>query len=67
MTGNLGPLKGDTIQAFWSRWPSPWDLSGTFSLSSTPEGGKIQLQGKIGEADYDLKGDLNAKAQARRL
>ena len=60
LTGNLGPLKGDTIQAFWPRWPAPWDLSGTFSLSSTPEGGKLHLQGKIGEADYVIKGDLNS-------
>ena len=60
LTGNLGPLKGDTIQGFWPRWPGPWDLSGTFSLSSTPEGGKLHLQGKIGEADYIIKGDLNS-------
>jgi uncharacterized protein involved in outer membrane biogenesis len=61
LTGNLGPIKGDTIQAFWSRWPSAWDLSGTFSLSSTLQGGKIQVSGKIGEATCDLKGDLNAR------
>jgi hypothetical protein len=29
------------------------------SLSSTPEGGKLDLQGKIGAADYVIKGDLN--------
>jgi translocation and assembly module TamB len=61
LTGNLGPIKGDTIQAFWSRWPSAWDLSGTFSLSSTLQGGKIQVKGKIGEATCDLKGDFNAR------
>ena len=61
LTGDLGPLKGDTIQAFWPRWPSAWDLSGTFSLSSTLQGGKIQVSGKIGEATCDLKGDLNAR------
>ena len=59
LTGDLGPLKGETIQAFWPRWPSAWDLSGTFSLSSTLQGGKLQISGKIGEATCDLKGDLN--------
>jgi translocation and assembly module TamB len=61
LTGNLGPLKGDTIHAFWSRWPSAWDLSGTFSLSSTRQEGKIQVSGKIGEATCELKGDFNAR------
>ena len=59
LTGDLGPLKGDTIQAFWPRWPSAWDLAGTFSLSSTSAGGKIQVEGKIGEATCDLTGDLD--------
>jgi translocation and assembly module TamB len=59
LTGNLGPIKGDQIHVLWPRWPAPWDLAGTMSLSSTPEGGKLDLQGKIGEADYVIKGDLN--------
>ena len=59
MSGNLGPIKGDQIHALWPRWPAPWDLAGTMSLSSTPEGGKFDLQGKIGEADYVIKADLN--------
>ena len=63
LTGNLGPIKGDTIQAFWSRWPSAWDLAGTLSLSSTSEGGKIQVKGKIGEAACDLTGDLDTKVK----
>ena len=31
------------------------------SLSSTLQGGKIQVSGKIGEAAWDLKGDFNAR------
>ena len=61
LTGNLGPLKGDKVHAFWSRWPSAWDLSGTFSLSSTRQEGKIQVNGKIGQAEYAVKGGLNAR------
>jgi len=59
LTGNLGPINGEQIHAFWPRWPAPWDLAGTMSLSSTPKGGKLDLQGKIGAADYVIKGDLN--------
>jgi hypothetical protein len=59
LTGNLGPVNGDQIHALWPRWPAPWDLAGTMSLSSTPEGGTLNLQGKIGAADYVIKGDLN--------
>ncbi len=51
------------INAFWSRWPSSWDLAGTLSLSSTSEGGKIQVKGKIGEAACDLTGDLDTKVK----
>jgi translocation and assembly module TamB len=61
VTGNLGPLKGEQIHALWSRWPAPWDLSGTLSLSSTSAGGKIQVKGKIGEADCDITGDLDTR------
>ena len=63
MTGNIGPIKGDQIHALWSRWPAPWDLAGTLSLSSTSEGGKIQVKGKIGEAACDLKGDLDTRVK----
>ena len=59
LTGKLGVIKGDQIHALWPRWPAPWDLAGTVSLSSNPEGVKLDLQGKIGEADYVIKGDLN--------
>ena len=59
MTGKIGLIKGDLIHALWPRWPAPWDLAGTLSLSSTSGGGKIQVKGKIGEADCDLTGDLN--------
>ena len=61
LTGKIGPLQGDQIQGCCSWWPAPWDLAGTFSLNSTPEGGKLQLQGKIGEAEYAIQGDLNAR------
>ena len=63
LTGNLGVIKGDQIHALWPRWPAPWDLAGTMSLSSTPEGGKLDLQGKIGEADYVIKGNLNTRVK----
>ena len=63
LTGKIGPLPGDKVHAFWSRWPSAWDLAGTFSLSSTSEGGKIQVSGKIGEAACDLTGDLNTMSK----
>ena len=67
MTGNLGVIKGDQIHALWPRWPAPWDLAGTMSLSSTPEGVKLDLQGKIGEADYVIKGNSRHQAPARSL
>jgi hypothetical protein len=63
LTGKIGPLKGDQIHAFWPRWPAPWDLAGTLSLSSTSEGGKIQVKGKIGAAACDLTGDLDTKVK----
>ena len=63
LTGSLGPLPGDKVHAFWSRWPSAWDLSGAFNLSSTLQEGKIQASGKIGEAVWDLQGNLNAGAK----
>jgi translocation and assembly module TamB len=63
LTGNLGPIKGDQIHALWPRWPAPWDLAGTMSLSSTSEGGKLNLQGQIGKADYAIKGTLDTRVK----
>ena len=63
LTGKIGLIKGDLIHALWPRWPAPWDLAGTLSLSSTPAGGKIQVKGKIGEATCDLTGDLDTKVK----
>jgi translocation and assembly module TamB len=63
LTGKIGPLAGSTIHGFWAQWPAPWDLSGTLSLSSTPTGGKVRVKGKIGRADYAIKGNLNAKVK----
>jgi hypothetical protein len=63
LTGNLSPLAGEKIREFWPRWPAPWDLTGAFSLSSTPAGGTLRLQGKIGQADYTIQGELNARRQ----
>ena len=63
LTGTLGVIKGDQIHALWPRWPAPWDLAGTMSLSSTPEGIKLDLQGKIGEADYVIKGNLDLRVK----
>jgi translocation and assembly module TamB len=60
LTGKLGPLAGEKIHGFWPGWPALWELSGAINLSSTPQGGKIEVQGKIGQADYALRGDLNA-------
>ncbi len=61
LTGRIGPLAGAKLNGFWPRWPSPWDLSGVLSLSSTPAGGTLRLQGKIGQAVYTLQGDLKAR------
>ena len=61
LAGKIGLIKGDLIHALWPRWPAQWDLAGALSLSSTPEGGKIQVKGKIGEATCDLTGDLDTK------
>ena len=61
LTGKIGLIKGELIHALWPRWPAPWDLDGALSLSSTPEGGKIQVKGKIGEATCDITGDLDTK------
>ena len=63
LTGKIGPLAGSTIHSFWAQWPVPWDLSGTLSLSSTATGGKVRIKGKIGQADYAIKGNLNAKVK----
>jgi autotransporter translocation and assembly factor TamB len=63
LTGQIGPLPGDKIHAFWSRWPAPWDLAGALSLNSTAAGGKIQTSGKIGAAAYDLTGDFDTKVK----
>jgi len=63
LTGKIGPLAGEKISGFWSRWPDQWDVTGAFSLSTTPEGGKFQLQGKIGQADLTAQGQLNAQLQ----
>jgi translocation and assembly module TamB len=63
LTGKIGPLAGNKIHGFWLQWPAPWDLSGALSLSSTPDGGKVLLQGKIGQAEYAITGDLNAKVK----
>ena len=63
LTGNVGVIKGDQIHALWPRWPTPWDLVGAMNLSSTPEGVKLNLQGKIGAADYIIKGNLDSKVK----
>jgi hypothetical protein len=63
LSGSLGPIKGDQIHALWPRWPAPWDLTGTVSLSSTSAGGKLDLQGKIGAADYLMQGNLDTGAK----
>jgi translocation and assembly module TamB len=63
LTGIIGPLAGSKIHGFWSQWPAPWDLAGTLSLSSTPTGGRVRLQGKIGQAAYAVQGNLNAKRE----
>jgi hypothetical protein len=59
LTGKIGPLAGDRINGFWSRWPAPWDLAGALTLNSTPAGGTLLLQGKIGRAAYLVKGEIN--------
>ncbi len=63
LTGKIGPLAGGQIHGFWPRWPAPWNLAANFNFSSTPTGGKIRLQGKIGQADLQAKGYFDAKAQ----
>jgi translocation and assembly module TamB len=61
LTGKIGPLAGDRINGFWSRWPAPWDLAGAINVNSTPAGGTLLLQGKIGQADYLVKGEINTR------
>jgi translocation and assembly module TamB len=63
LTGKIGPLAGDKIRGFWPQWPAPWDLSGALHLASTPAGGKVQIQGKIGQAEYAVTGVLNASVK----
>lgn len=63
LTGNLGPIRGDQVQALWPRWPAPWDLAGTMSLSTTPEEIKLDLQGQIGKADCVVKGALKTRVK----
>jgi translocation and assembly module TamB len=62
-SGKVGPVNGALIHEFWPQWPVPWDLTGKFSFSSTPEGANLESKGKIGQADYKVKGDLNAKVK----
>jgi autotransporter translocation and assembly factor TamB len=61
LTGKIGLIKGDLIHALWPRWPVSWDLAGALSLSSTEAGGKIRVNGKIGEASCDLTGNLDTR------
>ncbi len=63
LTGQIGPLSGAKIHGLWPQWPAPWDLSGEFQLNSTPEEGKVRLQGRIGQATVEVKGDLDAKVK----
>ncbi|MFA5111733.1 MAG: hypothetical protein WC443_10035, partial [Desulfobaccales bacterium] len=63
LSGKIGPLAGAKLHGLWPQWPAPWDLSGGFFLSSTPEAGKIRLQGQIGQAAVEVKGDLDARAK----
>jgi len=60
LTGQLGPLQGQIIREFWSRWPAPWDLDGKFSFSGTPKGMELTAAGGVGQAKFDLQGRLNA-------
>ncbi len=64
LTGRLGPLKGEAIHEFWTRWPAPWDLAGRFSFSGAPQGMQVAAAGGVGEAKFDLKGRLDARAAA---
>ncbi|HEX9883901.1 MAG TPA: translocation/assembly module TamB domain-containing protein [Desulfobaccales bacterium] len=63
LTGQLGPLQGQKIRQFWSRWPAPWDLDGKFSFSGTPKGMELTGAGGVGQAKFDLQGRLNAAAE----
>jgi len=60
LTGKVGPLAGDRINGFWSRWPPPWDLAGAINVNTTPTGGTLQIQGKIGQADYAVRGEVKS-------
>ena len=48
LTGRLGPLQGEKVHEFWSRWPAAWDLAGQFSFSSTPQGLELAGRGRGG-------------------
>ncbi len=60
LTGQVGPVQGKTIQEFYSRWPAPWDLKGSFTFSSSPKGMKLAAAGSLGEAGFNVQGFLNA-------
>ncbi len=62
-TGQLGPLKGAKIRAFWDRWPAAWDLAGKFEYHGTPRGATLQTKGAIGQARFDLRGEFESRAK----
>jgi autotransporter translocation and assembly factor TamB len=63
LTGQLGPLQGETIRSFWPRWPAPWNLGGKFSFGSSPQGMELSGSGDLGQATFEMKGKLDATAK----
>ena len=60
-SGRLGPLPGAKMREFWDSWPAAWDLTGRFEFQGTPGGAKLQAQGAIGQARFDLQGEFAAR------
>jgi autotransporter translocation and assembly factor TamB len=60
--GELGPVKGQTISSLWSKWPGVWDVSGNLKIKGTLARVHLDLEGKIHQAPYTIKGSLEEKA-----
>ena len=61
-TGQFGPLKGAKIREFWDRWPAAWDLAGKFDYHGTPNGAKLQTQGRYRPGQVRPAGGVRGQA-----
>jgi autotransporter translocation and assembly factor TamB len=62
LRGQLGPLPGAALKRLFPRWPVPWNLAGDLTASGSWDRLRLALKGNMGQAQFDLKGELKAAA-----